>query len=173
MLSLIAAMSENRVIGRDGDLPWHLPADLKHFKDTTRGHAVIMGRKTFESLDRPLPDRTNIVITRNPDYEIGGVIVTRSLDDAIAAARSETTSSDDGSEQEIFVLGGEEVFRRALCRADRIYLTIVRAELEGDTHFPEFDPAEWQVVSESHHPSDEQNMYAYTFQTLERIHACS
>lgn len=175
MLSLIAAMSENRVIGREGDLPWHLPADLKHFKETTRGHPVIMGRKTFESLDRPLPNRTNILITRNPNYEVDGVIVVRSLDEAIRAAEGESESESesefelDDAEREIFILGGEELFRQALCRADRMYLTIVHAELDGDTHFPDFDPANWQLVNESHHPADEDNEYQCTFQTLKRV----
>lgn len=176
MLSLIAAMSENRVIGRDGDLPWHLPADLKHFKATTRGHPVIMGRKTFESLDRPLPNRTNIVITRNPNYDVDGVIVVRSLDEALRVAEKQhdgaepTRSDDDGDrEPEIFILGGEEIFRQALCRADRLYLTIVHAELDGDTFFPEIDEASWRTTDESHHPADEKNEHACTFQTLDRV----
>jgi dihydrofolate reductase len=166
MLSLIAAMSENRVIGRGGGLPWRLPVDLKHFQETTRGHTVIMGRKTFESLDRPLPHRTNIVITRNPDYAVDGVKVVRSLDEAICAAESEV--DDDTDDREIFILGGEEIFRQSLCRADRMYLTIVHAELEGDTFFPAFDADDWRVVIESHHPADAKNQYACSFQTLER-----
>lgn len=175
MLSLIAAMSENRVIGRDGDLPWHLPADLQHFKDTTRGHPVIMGRKTFESLDRPLPGRTNIVITRNPNYAVDGVIIARSLTEAIRAAEKEhgaveTENGDTpGGEPEIFILGGEEIFRQALCRGDRMFLSIVHAELHGDTFFPDFDASQWRLIDESHHPADENNEYACTFQTFERV----
>jgi dihydrofolate reductase len=169
MLSLIAAMSENRVIGRDGKLPWHLPADLRHFKNTTRGHTVIMGRRTFESLDRPLPQRTNIVITRNPDYHVDGVTVARTLDEAIdLAERHEAAADPAPAEREIFILGGEEIFRQTLSRAFRLYLTLVHATVEGDTFFPKFDPAEWRLVSESHHPADPENEYACTFQIFER-----
>lgn len=162
MISLIAAMSENRVIGRDGGLPWHLPADLKHFQQTTMGHPVIMGRRTFESLGRPLPGRTNIIVTRNPDYELDDAIVVRSLDEAIQAA-------EDDDPEEIFILGGEEIFRQALPRAQRMYLTLVQAEFDGDVMFPEFNAGEWRTVEQREHPADEKNKYACTFQTIERM----
>lgn len=154
-------MSENRVIGRDGELPWHLPADLKHFQQTTMGHPVIMGRRTFESLGRPLPRRANIIVTRNSDYEVDDAIVVRSLEEAIQAA-------DDDDSEEIFILGGEEIFRQAMPRAQRMYLTIVHAEVDGDVMFPEFNANEWRTIERCQHPADEKNEYACTFKTLER-----
>lgn len=164
MLTLIVAMSENHVIGRDGGLPWHLPADLAHFKRVTAGHAVIMGRRTFESIGRPLPGRYNIVITRNPDYTVDGATVARSLDEAITAARD----MDQSAEQEVFILGGEAVYRQALPRAERIYLTLVHAHVDGDTRFPALVPDEWRLVEEWTRPADDRNAYAMTFRRLER-----
>jgi dihydrofolate reductase len=160
MLSLIVAASENNVIGKDNDLLWHLPDDLKHFKRTTRGHHVIAGRRTFESQGRPLPGRTNIIITRNPNYRAGGCIVVHSLEEALNQVKD-----DD----EPFIIGGEKIYRMALPRADRIYLTRVHAEVEGDTFFPELDPSRWTEVDRYYHEKDEKHRYAFSVITLERV----
>ena len=158
-ISVIAAMSENRVIGRDGALPWHLPTDLARFKSITTGHTVIMGRKTFESVGRPLPQRRTIVITRNNDYQAAGVFIAHSLDEALDHA---------AREDEIFILGGEAVYRIALPRADRLYLTIVHATIQGDTHFPPFEPDQWKLVEDDRHEADDRHAYAFTFRRYER-----
>ena len=158
-ISVIAAMSENRVIGRDGALPWHLPADLARFKSITTGHTVIMGRKTFESVGQPLPNRRTIVITRNNDYQCAGVFIANSLDEAL---------DHSAHEDEIFILGGEAVYRIALPRADRLYLTIVHATIQGDTHFPPFDPDQWKLVEDERHEADDRHAYAFSFRRYER-----
>jgi dihydrofolate reductase len=159
IVTLIAALSENRVIGRDGDLPWRLPADLRRFKRITSGHTVIMGRKTFETLDAPLPDRRTIVVTRRTDYQPVGVEVAHDLDDALALA---------GGEDEVFILGGGEIYALALPRADRMELTIVHDEFDGDTFFPAFDEMEWRLVQAERHASDDRHAHAFTFRTYER-----
>ena len=158
-ISVIAAMSENRVIGRDGALPWHLPTDLARFKSITTGHTVIMGRKTFESVGQPLPNRRTIVITRNNDYQCAGVFIAHSLDEALDHV---------AREDEIFILGGEAVYRIALPRADRLYLTIIHATIEGDTHFPPFDPDQWKLVEDERHEPDDRHAYAFSFRRYER-----
>ncbi|HAA93900.1 MAG: hypothetical protein CMM48_15355 [Rhodospirillaceae bacterium] len=135
-LSLIVAMAENRVIGRDGDLPWRIPEDLQRFKNTTMGKPMIMGRKTWESLGRPLPGRPHIVISRDPEYAADGVVTVTSFEDARANAEA---LADD----EIMVIGGAEIYRAALDRANRIYLTEVHQAVDGDTYFPEFDRTDW------------------------------
>lgn len=162
-ISIIVAVSENSVIGRDNDLPWHLPADLKHFMNTTRGHPVVMGRKTFESLQQPLTNRPNIVITRDPEYTAEGAFIAHSLDEALAKARQ--VSSDD---EEIFILGGSEIFRQALPLADRLYLTLVHAQVEGDVYFPQWDESRWKLVDEVHHERDERHEYAMSFRLYTR-----
>jgi dihydrofolate reductase len=159
-VTLIAALARNRVIGKDGDLPWRLPADMKHFKKTTIGHPLIMGRRTFESFGRPLPDRTNIVVTRNRSYRPEGAVVVASLDAAMRVARQE--------DEEIFIGGGEEVFRHFLPTADRMILTWIDGEFEGDTFFPEFDESAWRVVSREEHEPDEKNRWGYAFVVYER-----
>jgi dihydrofolate reductase len=158
-LSLVAALSENRVIGRDNRVPWHLPEDLRRFKALTIGHWVIMGRRTFESIGLPLRERTTIVLTTRDDFHAEGVLVARSLDEAIAMA---------GDQEEIFILGGEAVYREALPRADRMYLTIVHANVEGDTHYPEFDESQWSAIDEERHEADDRHAYAFTFRTYAR-----
>ncbi|WP_432797847.1 dihydrofolate reductase [Poriferisphaera sp. WC338] len=161
-LSLIAAMSENRVIGREGDLPWHLPDDMRWFVKQTKGHAVIMGRGNFESIgEKPLPGRRNIVISRNPDYEVAGVEVVATIEQAIELARE----GDD----EPFVIGGEAIYRLALPYATRMYLTLVHAEVEGDRLFPNFNPAAWEVAEKTEHVADEKHVYAMTFFTYDRV----
>jgi dihydrofolate reductase len=159
MISIIVAMAENRVIGRNNALPWRLPNDLKHFRRLTTGHVVIMGRKNYESIGKLLPERTNIIVTRNTGYAVPGARVVHSLEAAYAAA-----AGDD----EIFVIGGAEIYRAALMRADRLYLTLVHAAVPGDTCFPDFDRNEWRQVESVRHEADEKHAYAYSFVTLER-----
>ena len=161
-LAMIAAMSRNRVIGRDNALPWHISADLKHFKRTTLGKPVVMGRKTYESIGRPLPGRTNIVVTRQPDYSAPGVRVATSTESALALA-SEVATGDGASE--VMVIGGEQLYRSLLPHAERLYLTEVDAEVEGDAFFPELD-AGWQPVSEE---SGEENGWRFRFVEYRRV----
>jgi dihydrofolate reductase len=158
-LSLIAAMADNRVIGHENRLPWHLPADLQHFKAITLGKPVLMGRKTWESLGRPLPGRTNIVITRDAGYVAEGCVVAHSLEEAVRAA---------GEAAEIMVIGGAQLYRQALPLADTIYLTLVHAEFQGDTRFPDWQPKEWRETARIDHAADDRNPHAYSFITLER-----
>ncbi|HSP15109.1 MAG TPA: dihydrofolate reductase [Thermoanaerobaculia bacterium] len=161
-VSIIAALGANNVIGRDNQLPWHMPADLKRFKQLTSGHHLLMGRKTYESVGKPLPGRTTVVITRSPDYAPAGVAVARSVDEAISKAEA-------AGDTEIFIGGGQEIFSQALHRADRMYLTRVHAEPAGDTFFPEFDDVnEWHLVDAEHYEADERNPYPYSFLTYER-----
>jgi dihydrofolate reductase len=160
IVSLVAAMSENRVIGTMGGLPWRLPRDLQHFKRLTVDHTVIMGRKTYDEVKRPLANRRNVVITRKPDFRPHGVTVVPSLEEALALG---------ATEDEVFVVGGGEIYRLALPRADRIYLTIVHAVVEGDTYFPEFEGAAWVVESEEEYTADDKNQHAMTFRTYSRL----
>ena len=159
MLSLVVAASRNNVIGKDNALPWSLPADLKHFREVTTGHAVVMGRKTFESIGRPLPKRRNIVITRQADYAPEGVEIVRSFTAALHAVPSD---------EEVFVIGGGEIFKIALPLADRVYLTRVEADVAGDVFFPELDPKEWREASHTEGVVDEKNPYPHTFILLEK-----
>ena len=159
MLSIIVAASENNVIGKDNQLLWYLPDDLKHFKETTKGHHVIAGRKTFESQGKPLPKRTNVIVTRNPDYHAEGCIVVNSPDKALDLARQ-----DD----EPFIIGGEQIYRMALPLVDRIYLTRVHAEFEGDTFFPELDMQHWKEISRKYYPKDDRNEYSFSIIVLDR-----
>lgn len=158
-VTLVVAHARNRVIGRDGGMPWHLPADLRHFKDITIGKPVVMGRRTFESIGRPLPARTNIVVTRDDSYDVDGIVVAHSLDAALAAA---------GDVDEVMVIGGAEIFRQALPLARRIHLTLVDADVEGDTYFPALDPAEWHEVGREDRPADARNAHPLNFVVLER-----
>ncbi|HJT17498.1 MAG TPA: dihydrofolate reductase [Thermoanaerobaculia bacterium] len=159
-ISIIAAVSDNNVIGRDNAIPWRQSTDLKRLKKLTMGHHFVMGRKTFESLDGPLPGRTIVVITRDASYRADGAIVAPSLERALDMSRI-----DD----EIFIGGGSQIFELALHVADRMYLTRVHAEVEGDTFFPEFDDVtEWQLVDAEHCEADEKNQYPYSFLTYER-----
>ena len=160
IVSLVAAMAENRVIGRNGKLPWHLPEDLKFFKRLTVDHTVIMGRKTFDEIKRPLDNRRNVVITRNHAFQPHGVTVVPSLDEALALAATEA---------EVFVVGGGDIFRLALPRADRLYLTVIHAQVDGDTWFPEFDQAAWALESEERHEADAKHPYAFSIRTYRRV----
>lgn len=159
MLSLIVAASENNVIGRENDLPWSLPDDLQYFKETTKGCPIIMGRKNFESIGRVLPGRQNIVITRQPEYAVEGCDVVGSLEEAIEVA---------GDAEEVFVIGGGEIYKQALPMVDRVYLTRVHADIEGDVYFPELG-SEWQETSAEHHDADEKHEHAFTFYVYDRV----
>ena len=158
-VSIIVAMDRNGLIGKGNRLPWHLPADLKHFKQVTMGKPIVMGRKTHQSIGRPLPGRTNIVVTRDPDYGAEGCTVVNSLNEALSAA---------GEVEEVMIIGGATLYEQALPHTGRIYLTRVQAELDGDTWFPELREADWTVVAASDHDKDNKNPFAYTFEILER-----
>ena len=159
MLILIAAVAQNNVIGKDNELVWHLPADMRFFKNTTMGHTLIMGRKTFESFGKPLPGRKSIVITRQKNWQYEGVKVVHSLDEAIKAAPQG---------EEVFIVGGAEIYRLALPLCKKMYLTIVHHEFEGDTFFPPVDFTQWKLISEEKHPTDEKHAFAFSIRTYER-----
>ena len=158
-ISIIAAMSRNRVIGQGNRIPWRLPSELQLFKKITMGHHIIMGRKTYESLNRVLPGRTMVIVTRNPNYKVAGALVVNSLQKAISAC-----DSDD----EIFIIGGANLFELALPIADRIYLTTVQAEIVGDTVMPDFDLTGWKQISTQVFKADEKNPYDFHFAVYEK-----
>lgn len=159
-ICLIAALAANRVIGRNNALPWHLPADLKRFKALTMGHPVVMGRKTYESIGRPLPGRRNLVLTRDRSYSVPGCEVVHSLDEAIAAS---------GGAGEIFVIGGAELYRESLPRAHRLEFTEIHAEFEGDAIFPLFAQDQWRVVARESHGAEPGAPFSYDFVRYERV----
>ncbi len=164
-VSIIAAVSTNGVIGRGNGLPWRQSTDLKRLKALTMGHHYIQGRKTYDTVGRPLPGRINIVITRQPDFAPDGIVVVHSLEDALRVA-------EQAGDAEPFVAGGAQIFEQALHRADRMYLTRIHADVEGDTFFPEFDDvSEWQLVDAEHYDADEKNEYPFSFLTYERAAA--
>jgi len=158
IISIIVAIAKNRAIGKNNKLLWYLPNDLKHFKDVTSGHTVIMGRKTFDSVGKPLPRRRNIVVTRQ-DISIEGCEVVQSIEAALALC---------AGEDEVFIVGGAEIYRQAIPLTNRIYLTIIDQEFEGDTFFPELDKADWQETQRENFEPDDKNKYSYSFITLER-----
>ena len=160
MLSIIVAEAENKVIGKDNDLIWKLPRDMKHFKETTTGHYIIMGRKTFESNGRPLPNRTNVIITRDHNYKAEGCLVVHSLEDAINEAKDDS---------EAFIIGGGKIYEQAMALVDRIYLTKIHHTFDGDTFFPEIDMNEWNEVDRRDFEPDEKNKYPFTILTLDRF----
>ncbi len=159
IISIVVAIAENNAIGKANKLLWHLPADLKHFKTITTGHPVIMGRKTYDSVGKPLPNRRNIVITRDTTLRLPGVEVVNTLDAAIVLC--------EGAE-EVFIVGGAEIYKMAMPLTDRIYLTIVRAVFDADTFFPPIPAAEWEETARESHGPDEKNALGYTFSTLLR-----
>lgn len=159
LIALIAAMAKGRVIGKDSTMPWHLPADLKHFKKITLGKPIIMGRKTFESIGKPLPDRDNIVLTRNANFQADGVTVFADIEAALAHCRDQP---------EVMIIGGGHLYEQLLPRANRLYLTFIDTDIEGDTYFPEWDPKDFQEVTREPHAADDHNPHNYTFVTLER-----
>ncbi len=162
---MIAAMGSNRIIGRDNDIPWHLPDDFQFFKDTTKNHFVIMGRKNWESLPsgyQPLPDRTNLVITRQTNYVAEGATIVSSLNDSLKMAK-------ESGEQEAFIIGGGEIYRIGLAIADKIYLTEINQGFEGQVTFPEFDMSVWAETSRVHHETDERHQFSFDFVTYEKL----
>jgi dihydrofolate reductase len=162
IISLVVAAANNNAIGKNGVMPWHLPNDLKHFKNVTWGMPVIMGRKTFDSLGKPLAGRKNIVITRQAHWEAPGTVAVTSMDDALFLVR-ETDA------KEAMVIGGGEIFNMVFDKANRIYMTRVEAEPEGDTFFPSIDPKQWKLVSQKNYEADEKNAFNHSFQTWERV----
>jgi dihydrofolate reductase len=165
-LSLLVAIAENGIIGREGELPWHIAADLRRFKRLTMGHAILMGRKTWESIGRSLPGRTSIIITNQMNYDPGDgrTLVARSLDEAVELAKQADCEQDH-----LFIIGGAAIYRDALPRADRLYLTRVHANVEGDVSFPPVDWSQWELREQSRHTADPLNDYDYTFEMYERV----
>jgi dihydrofolate reductase len=158
-LSLVAALAENGVIGRDGDLPWHLPADLRRFKRLTTGGVLLMGRRTWDSIGRPLPRRRSLVLSRDPHFHPEGAEVFPTLEAALEAAGAE----------EVFVVGGAAVYAATLPRASRLYLTHVHTRAEGDVYFPSFAAEDFELLEEEHHPADPRHAHAFTFSTYQAV----
>jgi len=164
IISLIAAVSKNLVIGKNNDLPWHLPDDMKYFMQTTKEHYVIMGRKNYESIPekfRPLPNRTNIVVTRKQDFQAPHCIVVHSIEAGLALAKQ-------ANQQETFIIGGAEIYKLGLPIANRLYLTEIDALIEGDTYFPQINMQDWKEVSRKHHEVDARHAYAFDFVIYEK-----
>ncbi|MEN7546731.1 dihydrofolate reductase [Rapidithrix thailandica] len=161
-ISIIVAKAQNNIIGNNNQLLWHLPNDLKFFKKTTSGHAIIMGRKTFESIGRPLPNRTNIIITRQTSYQPEGCIVKHSLKEAIEYATEQV------QEENLFIIGGGTIYREALPLADKLYITEVHETFDGDTTFPALDTHEWQELSREDYPEDTKNQYPHSIISYQR-----
>lgn len=159
MITLIAAVAENNALGKDNQLLWHLPDDFKRFKSVTTGHHIIMGRKTFESFPKPLPNRTHVIISRQKDYHPEGCIVVDSLHKAIAVCPKN---------EEVFIIGGGEIYRQSIAIADKLDITKVHHTFEADTFFPEIDSKEWTLVSSEFHPKDEKHQFDFSFQTYLR-----
>ncbi|NEU30096.1 dihydrofolate reductase [bacterium LRH843] len=159
MMSFVVAMEQNRVIGKDNKLPWHLPADLAYFKKVTTGHTIIMGRKTYESIGRPLPNRRNVILTRDPNFYAEGCDIVHSPDEIVKLCNG------DG---ECFVIGGSELFSLLWNEVDRLYVTYIDANIPGDTFFPEIDESKWQLCSARQGKVDEKNRYAHEFRIYER-----
>src|SRR5258708_3620034 len=164
IISMIAAVARNRVIGRANDLPWRLPDDMKYFMQTTKGHHVIMGRKNYESLPekfRPLPNRTSIVVTRQTGYEAPGCAVVNHLEKGVELAKK-------SGEKELFIIGGAEIYRLAMGLAAKLYITEIDGEIEGDTFFPPIDKKSWRATSRQHHAADERHPFAFDFVIYEK-----
>ena len=162
MVTIIAAIGLNNALGKDNDLIWHLPADLKRFKKTTTGFPIIMGRKTYESIGRPLPNRTNIIVTRNSDYHQDGCVVKSSLKEAIASV---------ANEEDVFIIGGAQIYNQAIEQglADRLDITLVQESFEADVYFPEFDKMEWELISREDFEKDEKNPHNYSFLQFKKV----
>jgi len=159
IISFVAAMAKNRVIGKNNTIPWDMPADMNHMRKLTEGKPLIMGRKTHESIGRPLPKRKNIILTRDTNYKSEGCIVVHTPEEALKAA--------EGAE-EVIIFGGEEIYKMFLKKANRMYLTIIETELEGDTFFPNYKIEEWKEISYEEHEKDAENPHDYVFLVLER-----
>lgn len=161
MTTIVVAMGEKNGIGFENRLLWHLPKDLKHFKEITSGHPVIMGRKTYESIGKPLPNRTNIVVSRKTDWFEEGILIVGSIKEAVKFAKK--------IDEEIFIIGGGKIYEQTMEITDRLEVTLVKAELEADTYFPKIDPKVWKKTAETCHEKDEKNPYDFCFQTYEKI----
>ena len=159
IISIVVAIAENNAIGKENKLLWHLPADLKHFREVTTGHTIIMGRKTYDSVGKPLPNRRNIVITRKSGLEIPGVEVVHTLEEALVLC---------DEDEEVFIGGGAEIYKMAMSLTDKIYLTVVKGIFDADTFFPEIDPNNWEETESISFEPDEKNAFGYTFSTLIR-----
>lgn len=157
MIILIAAAAENNALGKDNDLLWHLPDDFKRFKQLTSNHYIIMGRKTFESFPKPLPNRTHVIITRQKNYEVENCIVVSGLKQALEVCPEN---------EDVFIIGGGEIYKQSMEIADLIELTRVHTTIDADTFFPEIDPNDWKLLSEEFHPKDEKHQFAFTYQTF-------
>ncbi len=165
IVSLIAALTQNKVIGKNNDLPWQLPDDMKYFMQKTKGHHVIMGRKNYDSIPekfKPLPNRTNIVVTRQKNFQAKDCHVVHSLEDAMAIAEQQ-------NEPEVFLIGGAEIYKQGLPFTNRMYLTEIKTNLEGDTFFPEFNKQLWKEQSRIHHSADDRHAYAFDFVVYEKL----
>ena len=160
MITIIAAAAENNALGKDNQLVWHLPNDFKRFKEITSGHYIIMGRKTFESFPKPLPNRTHIIITRQKNYKVENCIVVNSIEKAMEACPKDET---------IFIIGGAEIYNQSINLADKIELTRVHANFEADAYFPEIDLNKWKLVFEDYHSKDEKHNFDFTFQTFVKV----
>lgn len=160
-ISAIVAVAKNNVIGKDNDIPWYLPADLKYFKKTTLNHHIIMGRNCYESIGKPLPKRTNVIMTRNPFYVVTNSYITHSLDEALQLAK-------DNGEDEAFIIGGAQIYELAMDRCDKLYLTEVDLEVDGDVLFPKINMEEWELISEEAHQSEGKNEHDYVFKVFKR-----
>lgn len=161
MTTIVVAMGEKNEIGFENKLLWHLPKDLKHFKDITSGHPVIMGRKTYESIGKPLPNRTNIVISRKKNWFEEGILIVGSVKEAVKFAKK--------IDENIFIIGGGNIYEQTIAMVDRLEVTLVKADLDADTYFPKINPKEWKKTEEVFHEKDEKNQYDFYFQTFERI----
>ena len=160
ILTIIAAAAENNALGKDNDLVWHLPDDFKRFKALTSGHFIIMGRKTFESFPKPLPNRTHVIITRQKDYQVPeGCVVVESIEKAVEACLEN---------EEVFIIGGGEIYKQSINIANKIELTRVHTEVEADTFFPEIDGNDWKLIEEEYHPKDEKHQFDFTYLTYIR-----
>lgn len=162
MISYFVAMDQNRVIGKDNDLPWKLPADLAYFKKKTTGHTIIMGRKTYESIGRPLPNRKNVILTRDKQFSAKGCMIIHSIDDALSLM-------NENEEEEYFIIGGSDLFQAFLPYVERMYITFIHEQFEGDTFFPEVDLSHWKLLSREKGKKDEKNRYDYEFLVYEKV----
>lgn len=161
IISCIVAVAKNNIIGKDNEIPWYLPADLRYFKKTTLGHTVIMGRNCYTSIGRPLPKRTNIIVTRDPFFISSSCLIARSIPEALFMAHS------DG-ESEVFIIGGGQIYKQSIDLWDKLYLTEVDLEVDGDVFFPEIDMTAWKLISSEYHDKDEKNEFNYTFKVFEK-----
>ncbi len=167
IISIIAAVAENNVIGKDNDLVWHLPNDTRYFMDTTKGHHILTGRRNYESIPpkyRPLKDRINVIVTRQPNYQMVGAIVVNSIEDGIKLAQN-------NGEEELFIIGGGEIYHQSLDLVDRLYITEVKDKFEGDTYFPKVDYQKWKEVKRIHNPNDNKHACAFDFVIWEKDHS--